>query len=439
MQFLSLWNSLLWQYILPVLLTAAAVICGIRQKGRPVRGFCRTLRELCGGLLLRRESTKQRRIFANALAAAMGTGNLFGTALALMTGGAGAVFWMWISALLGMFLVYAENMLGIRFRKKHPDGTVTGGAAGYLRYGTGSRFAAGFFAFCCTAAALGMGDLAQSSTVSQTACRFGLSPAVSGILTAGLLCVLLHGGTERTRTFTSRLMPLLCGAYLLGCGYLIFRNRDALPDALLRILREAFGIRAAGCGCSAGLMLQSAGIGLRRGIFSNEAGLGSSALLHMDADSGDPVLQGKWAAFEVFLDTAVCCTMTALVILTAPGCDPASAQDAGGLLLQAFSGGFGKAAEGFLAVCTVLFALAAMIGWYPCGAACTHYLFGKNGTAVFAGAYILLAFAGALGSPAWIWALCDCCNGMMALPNLWGILKLSGNCRTDALDFPHKI
>ncbi len=422
---LTKWNDLLWQWLLPVLLTAAAVLCGIRQKGKPVIGLMRMLRELFGGLFTSRTDANQRGIFANALAAAMGTGNLIGTALALIHGGAGAIFWMWISALLGMFLVYAENVLGIRFRRVHPDGTITGGALAYLRYGTGAKLLTAFFAFCCIFAALGMGNMAQSSTIAQSAAYFHMPHAGSGMLIALLLFVILRRSPAHAKAFAARLMPLLCGMYLIGCGYLILRNRNALPHACMEILRGAFGLQAAGCGCTAGILLQSLSIGLRRGIFSNEAGLGSSALLHMDADSDDPVLQGKWAAAEVFLDTVICCTATALVILTAPACQPAAFTDASALLLHAFSAGLGDAASVFLSVSMMLFAFATMIGWYPCGAACAGYLFGKNACTVYFAAYVLLAFAGALGSPAWIWAFCDCCNGMMALPNLYGLMILS--------------
>ena len=166
-------------------------------------------------------------------------------------------------------------------------------------------------------------------------------------------------------------------------------------------------------------------IGLRRGIFSNEAGLGSSSLLQMDADSGDAAMQGKWAAAEVFADTVICCTATALVILTAPQPVYHNAGDAAGLLLHAFSDGFGQYAGVFLAVCLVLLAFATLIGWYPCGAACVRYLFGCNAVTVYLAAYIFLSFAASLGSPDWIWQVCDCCNGLMALPNLWGMCRLS--------------
>ena len=424
MKQLTVCNTVLWQQILPVCLTVTAILCGIRLRGVPVRGLSRVLRETYGTVFRRGADRKQKQIFAAALAATMGTGNLVGTALAVMTGGAGALFWMWISALAGMILVYAENVLGILCRRNDAQGVRTGGALGMLRYGTGSRIAAGLFAGCCICAALGMGDLAQSSTISQTLSHFGVPQVLSGIVTAALLLLVLCGGTARIGSVSLWLMPLLCGFYLLGCTVLILRRADTVPAVLLRIFREAFGFRAAGCGFCASALLHSMSIGLRRGIFSNEAGLGSSSLLHMDADSDDAVMQGKWAAAEVFADTVICCNATALVILTAPQPVYHCAGDAAGLLLHAFSEGLGRYASVFLAVCMVLFAFATLIGWYPCGAACMRYLFGSGSVTVYLAAYVLLSFAGALGSPEWIWQLCDCCNGLMALPNLWGMCRL---------------
>lgn len=427
MHLLTNWNLILWQWVLPVLLVATALLYAVRLHGVPVRGFSRTLRDITSDLLRGRDP-KQRQIFAASLAATMGTGNLVGTALALMTGGAGAIFWMWVSALLGMYLAYAENVLGIRFRKRLRDGTVVGGALGYLRNGVNSRVLAALFAFFCTVAALGMGNMAQSNTIAQTAQRFGAAPWTAGLVTAVLLLLILHGGTQRIGHVAQWLMPLLCGFYLLGCAVLLVRFHTALPAALLRILREAFGLRAVGSGVSAAALMHSMSIGLRRGIFSHEAGLGSSSLLHMEADS-DAETQGKWAAAEVFADTVICCTATALVILTAPDAPYINAGNTTGLLLHAFSAGLGNLAGGFLGICMILLAFATMIGWYPCGAACARYLGGRNAADIFCAAYILLCFAGALGSPEWIWALCDCCNGMMALPNLYGMLRLSGHLR----------
>lgn len=422
---LTFCNTVLWQWILPLFLLLTVMIYSIRLRGVPLRGLHQVFRDTYGTVFRRGCNRRQKRIFSSALAATMGTGNLVGTALAVMTGGAGALFWMWISALFGMILVYAENMLGIQYCRKDAKGRRIGGTLGYLYFGTGSRTAAVLFAVCCIFSALGMGNMAQSSTIAQTLAHFGISAQVSGFVTAGILLLILVGGTERIGNVSVWLMPMLCGFYLLGCIVLLIQNAEMIPSAIIRIFREAFGIRAAGCGFCASALLHSMSIGLRRGIFSNEAGLGSSAMLHMEADTDDAALQGKWAAAEVFADTVICCTATALVILTSPHSSYQYAEDASGLLLDVFTEGLGKYAFGFLAVCMVLLAFATMIGWYPCGAACVRYLFGNGAASAYLAGNILLCFAGALGSPDWIWQFCDLCNGLMALPNLWGMCRLS--------------
>ena len=430
MRLLESVNSLLWQWILPVLLTGSALYAVILLRGRPIRGLPGILRETYGGLFRRgggADAVRQKKVFAAALAATMGTGNLVGTALAVMQGGAGAVLWMWLSALPGMVLVYAENITAGQYRRTLPDGSVRGGAIACLHDGLGSRFGAALFSLCCLGAACGMGNLAQCSTVSQSAQALGISPFAAGLCVSAALLLILCGNREKAADTAAVLMPVLCVFYLLGCLILLVRHRTALPDALMRVVREAFGFRAAGCGISAGLLMQSLSIGLRRGIFSNEAGLGSSGLLHMHA-AGSGQQQGRWAAAEVFGDTAVCCTITALVILTAPGSDAVSAQSGTELLLRAFSSGLGGFAGTFLAVSMMLFAFATVIGWFPCGLAAAEYLFGRSVRSIYCAWYILLGFAGAVGGFVWIWPFSDLCNGLMALPNLYALVRLLPRC-----------
>lgn len=428
-------SNLLWQWVLPPALLGTAILCGRAQRFAPLRGFRGMLRDTYGSLLRpQHEHTanapNQRQIFATALAATMGTGNLIGTAAAILAGGAGAVFWMWISALIGMVLVYAENLLSIRFRRQTHDGAWRGGALGYLRYGLGAPMLAGIFAVCCAMAGLGMGSMAQTNAIAAAAGQFQIPPLMVGMLVCAVGLWILRGkrATQKIGQVTIWLMPLLCGFYLLGCSILLCRHAAQIPAAFERIFREAFGFRAAAGGVSASIFLQSLRVGLRRGIFSNEAGLGSSALLHMEAASSTPTMQGKWAAAEVFADTIICCTATALVILTTPSL-PAAA-DGAALLLAAFSQGLGRYAGGFLALSMALLAFATFIGWYPCGVAAFRDLF-PHGADIYLALYLLVGFAGALGQAEWIFALCDCCNACMAIPNLIGMCRLRHLLRDD--------
>lgn len=411
-------NGILWQRLLPCLLTAAALLCGFRMRGEPVRHFGGVLRDTYGSILKRGVSGGQRRIFASALAATMGTGNLVGTALALITGGAGAIFWMWISALLGMILVYAENRLAEKYRKDGISGTIS-----VLRFGLRSKSLSGLFAVFCTVSALGMGNAVQSNTIAETCLQYGIPQPVCGAVIAVLFAFILTGGKKRVENAALCLMPLICCVYLFGCIVLIAKHAAMLPNAFTDIFREAFGFRAAGGGFAASVMLQSLSVGIRRGIFSNEAGLGSSAMLHADGSNA----QEKWAAAEVFADTVICCTATALAILTVPGLEISSFQNGTALLHAAFFSGLGDVAGGFLSASMVLFAFATMIGWFPCGMASVSYLFGERIRPLYLCCCIAAAFSGALGNPAWIWTFCDLCNGCMAIPNLTALLILHPN------------
>lgn len=432
MEWLGHINEWIWQWVLPPCLLISALLCGAATGMAPLRGFGKMLRETYGTLLRHREAEcgqapSQRQIFATALAATMGTGNLVGTAVAISLGGAGALFWMWISALVGMLLVYAENTLGIRYRDSKTAGTLA-----YLKNGVGSPLLTGLFAVCCVGASLGMGNLAQSNALASALHGIGVPLPVSGAVTAGLLLLILGGGSRRIGRVSEWLMPLLCGGYLLGCIWLLICRAEVLPAVLLRIVREALGIRAAGGGICASAMLYTMGIGIRRGIFSNEAGLGSSAMLHMEAENTTPHGQGQWAAAEVFADTVICCTATALVLLTAPeGVIAYGSQDGAALLLAAFGEGFGGLAVWFLAICIALLAFATLIGWYGCGRAAFCYLAGESNGCVYLALYLLAAFGGALGRAEWVWLICDLCNGCMAFPNLVGLCRLMPRLRQE--------
>lgn len=425
MDWLAHINEWIWQWLLPPCLLGTALLCGCATGMAPLRGFGRMLRDTYGSLLRpykgeSGQSLSQRQIFATALAATMGTGNLVGTAAAISLGGAGALFWIWVSALVGMLLVYAENILGIHYRGGKLAGTLA-----YLKNGAQIPLLTGLFAICCVGASLGMGNLAQSNAMASALNGIGVPCTVSGLLTAGLLLVILGGGSKRIGRVTEWLMPVLCGGYLLGCIWLLVGRAEVLPTVFEQIFKEAFGIRAMGGGFSASAMLYAMGIGIRRGIFSNEAGLGSSAMLHMEAQDTAPRRQGQWAAAEVVADTVICCTATALVLLTAPeGVVTYGSQDGAALLLAAFAEGFGGLAEWFVAICIALLAFATLIGWYGCGKAAFCYLTGERHRDVYLALYILAAFGGALGRAEWVWLICDLCNACMAFPNLVGLCRL---------------
>lgn len=246
----------------------------------------------------------------------MGTGNIAGVATAITLGGPGAIFWMWVSAIAGMALVYGENYLGTVYRRKK-HGRWYGGPMAYLENGAGSKRLACLFAVFCAFAALGMGNMTQVNSISSAldGC-FGIPPLATGIAAAVMAGIIISGGIKRIGSASQALIPFLSIVYIAVSAYAIICNIENVPGAFSLIFKEAFGIREVGGGISGAVISKSVNAGLRRGVFSNEAGLGSSAVLHSSADCNNPGQQGMWAVFEVFADTIVCCTVTALVILT---------------------------------------------------------------------------------------------------------------------------
>lgn len=345
-------TAFVWGPGLLVLLLGTGLILSVRNRFFQLYAWRRILRRTLGGLWKKPnapsaqdcDALTQLQTFSAALAAAMGTGNILGVAAALCLGGAGAVFWMWVSALLGMMLTYAENVLAQRYVYTRQDGTRIGGPMAYLRGGLHSRVLAVGYAVCCVAASLGMGNMTQRSAISTLAADvLSIPPVAVTVGTVGLLGCILQRGAKGVGGVLQWLMPLLAAAYLLAAVAVVIRNFGALPGALRQILCGTFGIRAVGGGISGAFLRDAVRVGLRHGVFSNEAGLGSSALVHAGGASHDGELQGLWSMVEVALDTLVCCTLTALAILTGGALERDA--DAGSIISAAFSSVFGFASS----------------------------------------------------------------------------------------------
>lgn len=418
---LSELNRIVWGNGLLFLLLGTGVFCLFAGKFAAFRSI---------RMLVKRESVQPKKHALSAfqasttsLAAAMGTGNIVGVATALTLGGAGAIFWMWTAALVGMALIYAENVLGCRFRRKDAAGNPVCGAMAYLHYGLHSPKLAAAFAVCCTAASFGMGNMTQSNAMAQTLdAAFSLPPVVSGILAAGLTGAVILGGARRIGAFTQAVIPVLSAAYLLAAGFVIWRFRENLGAAFSSIFDEAFGIAAAGGGISGAAVQHALSVGLRRGVFSNEAGLGSSSVLHGEADGDSPEKLGLFGMCEVFVDTFVCCTATALAILCTGALD--SGTDGGVLVLAAFRQGMGKAADLILPPMIALFALCTLIGWSYCGSSAFGYLTGGRYVRSYRLIFCLAAGIGAVMRLETVWVLADIANACMAYCNLPALLLL---------------
>jgi AGCS family alanine or glycine:cation symporter len=341
-----------------------------------------------------------------SLGASMGTGNIAGTASALAIGGAGSVLWMWVSAFLGMALVYAENSLSARYSDSSARGPMA-----YLAKGLGSRTAAAFFAVSCVLASFGMGGMAQVNTFAVTlqGCT-----AANPILTAAaaflLIWLITGGGASRIGAAAQLMLPLAGAAYAAVCIPVMIMHADRLPGVISDIFAQAAGFRQA----AGGLAGQALAVGIRRGIFSNEAGLGSSPVLHSSA-CGDMSDMAVWSMAEVLADT-VCCTLTAMTVLCA--CDSFSVSDALGCLLRGGTTPFLTAVNGLFALCTI-------IGWYYCGECAFLSLTGRRFRGLFCLTFAAVSASGAVfGAPA-VWTVSDIFNGLMAFPNLLGLILLS--------------
>ncbi len=421
-------NKIVWSDFLLVLLLGTGLIISVRLKFFQFFKFPYILKNTLFSLFGDKSSHKstkngvsQFQSMSTALSATMGTGNIVGVATALTTGGAGAIFWMWISALLGMALVYAENYLGCIYSKS--GNRAIGGTIAFLENGTGKKFLAILFCIFCSFASLGMGNMTQINSISQSLNHsFGIPEIYIGLVTAVIVFIIISGGIKRIGKVSQVLIPILSVIYIGITIAVIVKNNSMLPDTFSAIFKGAFGIKAIGGGISGEVIRQSINVGLRRGVFSNEAGLGSSSLLHSGTDNTTPHKIGMWAIFEVFVDTIVCCTLTALAILTSKSIS--SGYTGINLAEESFKSIIGDFSGIFTSISIVLFAFATIISWYFCGECCIKYLFGKNGIAFYRIVFVFCIVIGAYSKLETVWLISDIFNGLMAFPNLAGIILL---------------
>ena len=366
----------------------------------------------------------QFQALATALAGTIGTGNIVGVATAITAGGPGAIFWMWISALVGMMTKYAENVLGNRYRYRDAQGKWVGGPMVYIERGLGCRWLAVLFAVFCAAASFGIGNMTQANSISGAlASSFGLSPLAVGIAVATLAGVVILGGIKRLASVTERLVPFMAVTYTLGGVLIICLNWRGIPAAFSAILSDAFTLRAAGGGAVGFILSDAVRYGVARGVFTNEAGLGSSVIVNSASNVKEPVRQGMWGIFEVFFDTIVMCTITALAILTSGA--HLLGGDGAELAIAAFSSGFGRFGGVFITLAVCCFAFATILGWSYYGERAVDYLFGARARIGYRLCFIGMTVVGCVGSLQLVWSVSDTFNGLMALPNLIAVLLLS--------------
>jgi len=399
-----------------------------RSRVFPLRRLGLWVRVTFGTLFKKQEaapgSITQRQALTSALAACLGTGNIIGVATALTLGGPGAVFWMWVSAALGMMTCCAENILGVKYRWRTETGGWMGGPMAYLEKGLGSKTLAGIYAALLALASYGIGNMTQANAIAEAARHdFGLPGWAVGIVVAGLIGLVIFGGVGRIARVTEKIVPAMAGVFLLASAVVLFKNYRALPGALGLIVRGAFTLPSAlGGGVGYGIA-KAMRYGIARGVFSNEAGLGSSAVVHAAADVKEPAVQGLWGISEVFIDTLLMCTVTALVFL----CTGAwQGHEGVAMAGAAFAGTFGPWGERFMSLSIILFAFATLTGWSFYGEQGARYLLGERSVKPYRVIYLAAIVVGCVMKLETVWAAADVLNGLMAVPNLLGVLVLSG-------------
>ncbi len=364
--------------------------------------------------------------FCSVLAATMGTGNIIGVACAITTGGAGAIFWMWISAFTGMMIVYSENYFGTMFREKDSNGKWHGGAMNYIKAAFKTKYIALLYAIFCVFASLGMGNMVQSNSISCAVSEINNNILyITGAVTAFLCGMVIIGGIKRIANITQITIPLISISYIIASLAVIFKNHEYISEAFGMIFGEAFGIKAVGGGISGAVISRGISTGLKRGVFSNEAGLGTSAMIHTSGVCRKPQIQGMWGILEVFADTFVCCTITALAVLCYILKSGDHSCTGAELIINTFGCCFGKYAIFIVTVSIIFFAFATLIGWAHCGESAFLYITGNRFTYLYRFVYCITAFLGAVTKPEIVWTVSDIFNGLMIFPNVSAIMILT--------------
>ena len=435
-------NGFAWGPLMLLLLVGTGVFLTVKVRWLQVTHFGRILKNTVG-TLFRSKSDKDHganispfQAVSTALAGTVGTGNIAGVTGAIFTGGAGAVFWMWVAAFFGMVTKYAEIVLAMKYRIKDDNGVYHGGPMYYIENGIGKgwKWLAVIFCLLGGLASFGIGNIAQSSEIAGALSDlFHLSPLVSGILIAVVVALVTLGGIKRIGKVTSLLVPFMSVFYILAGIVIILMRITHIPAVFAQIFAGAFSFKSVGGGLFGYTIMMAMKQGFARGVFSNEAGLGSAPIAHAASSSEEPCEQAIWGVFEVFIDTIVICSITAFAVLLSGILDV----DGG---LSAFTSKGAAAAAAFntilpgtlggkiIELSLLFFALSTILSWAYYGENCWGYLTNNNKAVVliYKVVFALVCIVGAIGSGTLMWDIADTLNGLMAIPNLIALLLLSG-------------
>lgn len=430
-------SDYLWNVILIILLCGTGIYFTIRLKFIQIRKFGEGFKLVFGNISLKGEKGKNGEMttfqsLATAIAAQVGTGNLAGAATALIGGGPGAIFWMWVSAFFGMSTIYAEATLAQQYKVKK-DGEVTGGPVYYIRAafkGTFGKALAAIFAILIVLALGFTGNMVQSNSIGAafsevfSARNIEIPSIVFGLILAAVIGFIFLGGVNRLASVVEKIVPIMAGIYIVGGLVLILMNITALPGAIKMIFVGAFNPEAV-VGAGAGIAVREAiRFGVARGLFSNEAGMGSTPHAHARAKVENPHKQGLAAMISVFIDTFIILNLTVFSILTTGVLD--SGKEGTALTQAAFTKGFGNFGDIFVAVCLLFFAFSTILGWHFFGEVNVKYLFGEKAAKFYSILVIGFVIVGSTLKVQLVWSLSDFFNGLMVIPNAIALWALSG-------------
>ncbi len=443
-------NGFVWGLPMLILLVGTGILMTVLTKFFQVTHFKHWMKHTIGGVFTNSHITahtakedkqiSQFQSLCTALAATIGTGNIAGVAAAIAAGGPGAIFWMWVVAFFGMMTNFSENVLGIYYRRRNEKNEWCGGAMYYLKDGLGSKkncaqigaALAGLFSVFCILASFGIGNMSQINSIAVNMnSAFNIPFWVTGIILMLLAGLVIVGGLKRIAAVTEKLVPFMAVIYVIGALIILFANITKIGPVFTAILRGAFGMRAVGGGIVGSGVAMAVQWGMKRGVFSNEAGLGSSVMVHSSSNVREPVVQGMWGIFEVFADTIIVCTLTAFAVLSSGLVDletgkVLSDNVSTSLVAEAFSTVFGGAGAAFIAIAILFFAFSTVLGWSQYGSKGFEYLFGRKAVKGYQIVFVVFIVIGATMDLSLAWDLSDTFNGMMAIPNLIGVLTLSG-------------
>ena len=426
-------NDVLTGSVLIIALVGIGLLFTFKLGFIQIRGFKDGWNRTFGGLFSKtgdagKDGMSSFQALATAIAAQVGTGNIAGAATAIAVGGPGAIFWMWISAFLGMSTIFAEAVMAQKFKQVSDDGTVTGGPVYYIRgafKGTFGKVLAAIFAVLIIFALGFMGNAVQSNSIAASwNTAFGIPKIAMGIFIAVVSLFVFTGGMKRIAKVTELIVPIMAAFYIVDSLIVIFANVTAIPAAFHDIIVGAFKPAAVAGGAMGATLKLAVQKGVARGLFSNEAGMGSTPHAHAVAKVNHPVEQGFVAMIGVFIDTFVILNLTALVIITTGS---RTTGFTGAQLSQyAFSTLYGKFGEIFIAICMLFFAFSTIIGWYFFGEANIRYLFGAKAVKIYSIIVCICVALGSLQEVDLVWNMADCFNSMMVIPNAIALVALSG-------------